>query len=285
MKKKFKTISIAFLAIIIMSGFNSCKRIDAGHVGIKVNLYGSNKGVDNITEVTGMCFYNPISHSVYEFPTFMQHKVWTKDKSEDNPGNEEMTITPKGGSNCTIDVGLNYSVDATKVPTIFQKYRKDLPTITEQFIRNTVRQVLNDLAATYTIDSLLDHRSDYEHEAEKQLKARLADDGFLVTQLVITAFRAPDALQTSIDAKNKAKQDALNMELQKQKVVAENAQIVLKADAEAYKIRTVNQAMKDAPYYIQLKTLEKWDGKYPEYLVINGSSNSSQLILPSPSVK
>ena len=282
MKKMFKTIMIALFAIITISGFDSCKRIDAGHVGIDVNLYGSNKGVSSITEVTGLCFYSPISHAIYEFPTFMQHKVWSKDKNEDNPGNEEMTITPKGGSNCTIDVGLNYAVEPTKVPQIFQKYRKDLPTITEQFIRNTVRQVLNDLAGTYTIDSLLDHRSDYEHEAEKQLKARLVDDGFIVSQLVITAFRAPESLQASIDAKNKAKQDALNMELQKQTVIAQNTQTILKADAEAYKIKKINEAILNSPGYIQLETIKKWNGAYPNTLV-NGSSN--QMILPMPNGK
>lgn len=282
MKKMFKTIMIALFAIITISGFDSCKRIDAGHVGIDVNLYGSNKGVSNITEVTGLCFYNPFSHQIYEFPTFVQHKVWSKEKTEDNPANEEMTITPKGGSNCTIDVGLNYAVDPTKVSFIFQTYRKDLPTITNQFIRNTVRQILNDLAGTYTIDSLLDHRSDYEHEAEKQLKERLSADGFVVSQLVITAFRAPESLQASIDAKNKAKQDALNMELQKQTVIAQNAQTVLKADAEAYHIRKINEAILNSPGYIQLETIKKWDGAYPNTLV-NGSSN--QMILPMPNSK
>lgn len=32
----------------------SCNRIDAGYEGIKVNLYGSNKGVDDVALVTGM---------------------------------------------------------------------------------------------------------------------------------------------------------------------------------------------------------------------------------------
>ena len=274
-----KIMNLVLLAAIVATSFSSCKRIDAGHVGIKVELYGSEKGVKSITEVTGLCFYNPLSESVYEFPTFMQHKVWTREKTEDNDKNEEMTITPKGGSNCTIDVGLNYAVDPTKVPLIFQKYRKELPVITNEFMRNTVRKTLNDLAGTYTIDSLLDHRADYEHEAEKILRDSLSRDGFVLNQLVITAFRAPEALQASIDAKNKAKQDGLNMELQRQKVVAENAQTLLKADAEAYKIRKINEAILNSPGYIQLKTIEKWDGKYPNTLV-NGSSN--QMILPMP---
>ena len=43
---------VAFLLLIIL--FKSCERIDAGHVGVKVNLYGDNKGVSDVTEVTGI---------------------------------------------------------------------------------------------------------------------------------------------------------------------------------------------------------------------------------------
>ena len=54
-KKMVKKILIgigAFIALVIL--FQSCERIDAGHVGVKVNLYGSGKGVDDVTECTGM---------------------------------------------------------------------------------------------------------------------------------------------------------------------------------------------------------------------------------------
>ena len=52
MKSFFKFISFALIAFIIT--LSSCTRIDAGHEGIKVNLYGSNKGVDNVELCTGM---------------------------------------------------------------------------------------------------------------------------------------------------------------------------------------------------------------------------------------
>jgi hypothetical protein len=64
--KMVKTIIggiIAFLSLIIL--FKSCERIDAGHVGVKVNLYGDNKGVSDVTEVTGMVFFNPITHNIH----------------------------------------------------------------------------------------------------------------------------------------------------------------------------------------------------------------------------
>ena len=65
---------MSVIAIIMMTFlFNSCERIDAGHVGVRVNLYGTGKGVGDITECTGWVFYNPISTKIYEFPTYIQH--------------------------------------------------------------------------------------------------------------------------------------------------------------------------------------------------------------------
>ena len=51
MSKFFKFIMvIAAIAMMAMS----CTRINAGYEGIKVNLYGDRKGVDDVTLVTGM---------------------------------------------------------------------------------------------------------------------------------------------------------------------------------------------------------------------------------------
>lgn len=51
MKSFIKFISLALVALVIT--FTSCTRIDAGHEGIKVNLYGDKKGVDEVSLVTG----------------------------------------------------------------------------------------------------------------------------------------------------------------------------------------------------------------------------------------
>ncbi len=75
LKKRMKTIISAVVGFfLLVTLFFSCERIDAGHVGVKVNQYGDNKGVDDVVAVTGMVFYNPFTTAIYEFPTFIQHK-------------------------------------------------------------------------------------------------------------------------------------------------------------------------------------------------------------------
>ena len=49
-KKMTKLVTGSILGLFLMVFlFKSCERIDAGHVGVKVNQYGDNKGVDDVT--------------------------------------------------------------------------------------------------------------------------------------------------------------------------------------------------------------------------------------------
>jgi ABC-type polar amino acid transport system ATPase subunit len=84
-KKMIKAIGasvVGFILLVVL--FNSCERIDAGYVGVKVNQYGDNKGVDDVVAVTGMVFFNPITTKIYEFPTYIQHKEYKKTEDADN---------------------------------------------------------------------------------------------------------------------------------------------------------------------------------------------------------
>ena len=46
------------------------ERIPAGFAGIRENLYGSDKGVDDVTEVSGMVWFNPLLTRIHKFPKY-----------------------------------------------------------------------------------------------------------------------------------------------------------------------------------------------------------------------
>ena len=76
MKSKFSIgLSIAFMGMVSLS---SCERIDAGHEGIKVSLYGDDKGVGEAALVTGRVWYNPFTTEIYEYPAYVRilEKMW-----------------------------------------------------------------------------------------------------------------------------------------------------------------------------------------------------------------
>lgn len=275
MKKVF--ISLAVIGVVVMLGFStlSCTRIDAGHVGIKVNMYGSEKGVQDIVEVSGMVWYNPLTTQIYEFPTYVQHKVWTLDANEDSPQNEEFTVTTRDGLSLSFDVGLDYTVIPTKVADIFRTYRKSLPQITNEFIRTLVRNAYNNTASKYTAEDMVSRRSEYEIQVKEMLSKDMDKGGFIVTQIAILGkIRMPQTLEDAVNSKIKAVQDAIRAENEKQRTIAEAQKEIEQAKGKAEAMRINSEAEANAnraltstvsPLLIQKMMIEKWDGKLPVY--------------------
>src|SRR5207244_4449968 len=83
----------------------------AGHVGIRVKLAGSNRGVDDIPIVTGWVFVNPLTEQLVMFPTSVQNVIWTKDPHEGNAHDESMTFSSAEGVNINADIGLSFHIE------------------------------------------------------------------------------------------------------------------------------------------------------------------------------
>jgi regulator of protease activity HflC (stomatin/prohibitin superfamily) len=254
---------VAFLLLIIL--FKSCERIDAGHVGVKVNLYGDNKGVSDVTEVTGMVFFNPITHNIYEFPTFIQHKEYT--------GENSFVVNSKDGSEFHVSPIINYSVKREKVPAIFAKYRRSLDQIEEGFLKTSVFDAFRLATNKYTADELIGNRQAYEVEVRRILETQLLNEGFIVNQFTSNLVY-PETFKAAIEAKNNAVQAALRAENEVKTAEAQakikvataegNAQALLtsaKAEAEANRLKQATLT----PLLIQLEYVNKWDGKLPVY--------------------
>jgi regulator of protease activity HflC (stomatin/prohibitin superfamily) len=245
--------------------FASCERIDAGHVGVKVNLYGSQKGIDGITEVTGMVFYNPFTTKIYEFPTYVQHKEYT--------GEESFSINSKDGSEFKVSPIVNYQIITEKVPFIFGKYRRSLEQIENGFLKTAVYDAFRIATNGYTADSLISNRENFETKVRSILEKQLNAEGFLIQQFTSNLVY-PETFVNAIDAKNNAVQQALKAENDVRTAEANakikiatadgNAQSLIiqaKAEAEANRLKqsTLTQLL------IQQQFIERWDGKLPIY--------------------
>ena len=69
MNKLLLKLGIVLVIVALLSSFAiSCERIDAGHVGVRVELYGTEKGVNPVTECTGLVFLGNYS--------FVQLRLW-----------------------------------------------------------------------------------------------------------------------------------------------------------------------------------------------------------------
>ena len=270
LKKMIKVIGasvIGFILLVVL--FNSCERIDAGYVGVKVNQYGDNKGVDDVVAVTGMVFFNPITTKIYEFPTYIQHKEYKKTEDVDN----SFIVNSKDGSEFNVSPIMNYSVQRDKVPAIFAKYRRPLADIEEGFLKTAVYDAFRLATNKYTADELISNRAVFEVEVRRLLDGQLLKEGFIINQFTSNLIY-PETFKKSIEAKNNAVQAALRAENEVKTAEAQakikvataegNAQAMLtsaKAEAESNRMKQVTLT----PLLLQLEYINKWDGKLPVY--------------------
>ena len=278
--KNFKTRNLWRLFVALIGAWFiaiinpiDVERIDAGHVGIKVSNVGDNRGVGRTEYVTGWVFYNSWISRIYEFPIHQQHIDY-----------EEADIVTRGGFRATIKPSFNYSINAGNVANMFQNLRVGVKEMEQGWLKNAIIGSVNDVANRYTVDSIFNHREEFESSIIKECNKRVSE-WFNVSQLR-TNIVPPKEISESIVAKTRAIQEVQVAENQRQVAVAEaerkiatargdSAQAVIEAAGRAEAIKKEQLSL--TPLYIEYIKIQKWNGEVPSTVA---GSNSGFLIQP-----
>jgi regulator of protease activity HflC (stomatin/prohibitin superfamily) len=283
------------LAVALLAGavfvFSSCAaRVDAGHVGIRVKLAGSSRGVDDIPVVTGWVFYNPLTEQLVMFPTSVQNVVWTKDAHEGSPHDESITFSSQEGVNINADIGLSFHIEPSLAPHLYLRFRKnDLIDLANGYVRNALRESFNLEASQMPVQNIYgSDKGKLVMAVTKRLQELLGKDGFMIDQLTINgALRLPENVATAINRAMEATQQAIQAENRVRQVRAEAEQAITQAEGQANAARARAKGEADArlitsraeakanlilrvsssPAVLQYRALERWNGKLP---VMNG---------------
>ena len=86
-------IMLALAVGAVVLGCQTTTRVDAGHVGIRVRLAGSDRGIQDMPVVTGWVFFNPLTEQIVLFPTSVQNVVWTASTNEGRAVDESITFS------------------------------------------------------------------------------------------------------------------------------------------------------------------------------------------------
>lgn len=286
-----RIVLFAGLLIVLSIVLSSCvTRVDAAHVGIKVKLAGTNRGVEDIPQVTGWVFYNPLTEQIILFPTSVQNIVWTRDAHEGRGGDESITFSSQEGVNINSDIGLAFHIEPKMAPHLYLRFRKnDLVELAGGYVRNAVREGFNMVASQMPVQEIYGAgKGKLVADVQKHLQEQLGKDGFVIDQLTINgALRLPDNVANAINRAMEATQQAIQAENRVRQVRAEAEQAVTQAKGQAEAARERARGEADArlitaraeakanlilrastsPVVLQYRALERWNGKLP---VMNG---------------
>jgi len=211
-------------------------RINAGYVGVEVNLAGSQRGAEDIPIRAGWVFYSPLKTQVIEFPTFVQTVKWTADINEGHPVNEELVFNSKEGQEVRADVSLSYAIDASRVPEFYVKYRTDdLDRFTHGILKDIVRNSLNEVASTYTLEDIYgENKARFLRESRERIQTQVEPVGVGIQQFgFIGKPRFTAAIEQAITQKTQAITEAERARNQLAVTQAEMAKTVAEAEGEA----------------------------------------------------
>src|SRR6202051_1959587 len=282
---------------VILTTIVRVTRIDAGHVGIEINLAGSQRGASDIPIRTGWVFYSPLKSQIIQFPTYVQTVKWTADLNEGHPVNEEMGFNSKEGMEIKSDVSLSYAIDGQRVPEFYVKYRiADLDLFTHGILRDIVRNSLNEVASTYTVEDIYgEKKAQFLKQVEVMIESKVEPVGVSVQQFgFIGAPRVPAVIANAITSQAQAIQESERAKNELATIQAEAAKKIAAAegDAKSQVLRAQGEADSNrirltslTAQLLELRRLEneralidRWNGQLP---TVESGQNGLLLQLPA----
>lgn len=254
--KLISLVAVAFIALVIL--IISIHTVPAGSRGVE-KLFGD---VYEEPLSEGFHLLNPLA-KVVDFNVRFQ-SVLAKDA-------EGSTVDMQPVME---DLTLNYSYDPKFAPYVYNNFGDD-ESIEDKFIRPAMYEVFKNVTSKFTAEALVTNRSEVSQMVVSQLQQKLNKYHILVSDINVTNFHFGDAFNHAIEQKVIAAQNRLTAEqnLETKKITAQ--QQVVEADAQA-QVTTVNataqakaiqaqiQALGSTQAYLQLKSIQGWNGALPQ---------------------
>jgi regulator of protease activity HflC (stomatin/prohibitin superfamily) len=164
----------------------------------------------------------------------------------------------------TTEVAVNYHLNAASLAKIYAQSGLE---VREKLIDPRIQEVVKAVVAKYSAEQLLVQREAVKTDIFTNLKNSLAKYSIVVEDIQITNFSFSPAFDKAIELKQTAEQSALKAknDLQRIRIEAEQKISMAEAEAKAIEIQSLAVKAQGGEGYVQLKAIEKWDGKLPQY--------------------
>ncbi|HEY9833568.1 MAG TPA: SPFH domain-containing protein [Stenomitos sp.] len=249
----------------------SSKLIPPGYVGLKVELYGKNRGIQNATIKTGRVWYNGYTEEIIVFPNHVQYYILTASAQEGSAADESITFGV-GGTSVNADVSLSYFFNTDKIKDFYGKYLKDPEQFKATLVRSETRNCFNQSATGLKPEEIVGNK---QGELLKNvlgcLNNKFSPVGVSFDSVgFVSKPRFDKSIETQITARFQAEQQAVAAKAQLEVAEAEAKRKIAEArgDAEVARVQAVTVSpltIRLRELELQQKMIEKWNGVLPVY--------------------
>ncbi|MGK7873972.1 MAG: SPFH domain-containing protein [Xenococcaceae cyanobacterium] len=287
-------ISLQLSILMILGvGLSSCgiipgtsvATVEPGYAGLKIQLYGGEKGIENAEVVSGRVWYNGYTEQVVVFPTFINTYPFTKSPTEGSPTDESVVFSVSG-SPVSADVGVSFGFTTeqlpdkteTKLHQFYKTYRKTPNAFRANELRNGLRNCFAEAAENFKLTpSMLPYNQQKLVAGVTECTQKRFPTIVIQDVALLSPLRLPPDIQKSIDEQFAAQQAAQTAEANRRKVEAEaaanvarakgEAQVLIekaRAEAEANRLRAASatpQLLELERLQIERERIQKWNGQ------------------------
>ena len=162
----------------------------------------------------------------------------------------------------TSKIALNYHLDAERVNKIWQEVGADY---NSRIIAPSIQEAVKSITAKFTAEELITKREEVKDQIKLSLAERLAHRSISVDEFNIIDFSFSSAFNEAIEAKVTAEQLKLKADRDLERIRIEADQVLVAAEGKAKAIQIEAQALRANAKVVELRWIEKWDGKVPTY--------------------
>ncbi len=271
-KRLMSFVGIAMIALGLLSKLFVV--IDSGSVGVQ-SVFG--KVNNNILE-SGLCVINPLAE-VREFDIRTQNYTMSAIHNEgQKAGDDAIRVLTADGLEVTIDLSVLYRLIPSEAPRLVQTIGKDYENI---FVRPITRTRIRDNAVYYDAVALFStKRDEFQTKIFQTIEKDFKERGLHLEQILVRNIKLPESVQTTIESKINAEQDAQKMQfvLQKEKQEAERKRVEAQGIADYQRI--INTGLSDKQLqYEQIKAYKELANSNNAKVVIMGGGKNTPIIL------
>ena len=242
--KKYAPAAVLLPIIAVL--MESFTIVSAGHIGVQQTM-GS---VNMQTLGEGVHFVSPIS-TVKDVDV----RVVKAQLKGSNAGTKDLQVVHT-------DIVVNYRIDGTKAAHIYKEFGLDLE---DKILMPAINEAFKSVTAHYNSEELITQRDKVSNAIQVELQEKVAPYGLAISSISLVNFGFSPEYQNAIEQKVISTQATLKAEQDLKRIQVEAEQSIAKAKGEAEAIRIQSQAIQSqgGKDYVNLKAVEKWDGKLP----------------------
>lgn len=245
----FRYLGIAGIVIFVAVSISTVFYVvNPGEVGVEV-LFGS---VQRYAE-NGLHLKNPLS-SVVVFDIKTQRE---EQRSEGASQDLQLVI---------VESVINYHLDASKIPELYSQVGRDFA---RKVIIPSIQECIKAATAKYKVEEVIVKRHEVKQLIFESLKNKLSNYYIILEDVNIQDIDFSDEFNRVVEEKQIEEQKIKTAQYRREQAEQDKERTILEAQAEAEKQRLLK--VNTSKEVVELKWIEKWDGKLPETILGDNS--------------